>query len=53
MTEEQVEGEESLMRLLTAILKEIEDGCLLHTETRWADMTDVSEESVLDAGRNV
>ncbi len=44
---------ESLMRLPTATLKEIEDDRLLHTETCWADVTDLSEESVLEAGRNI
>ncbi len=43
-TKEQVEGKESLIRLQIAALKEIEDGRLLHTG--WADVTDVSEESV-------
>ncbi len=43
---EQVVGEGSLMHLPITPLKEIEDGRLLHTETRWADVTDVSEESV-------
>ncbi len=41
------------MQQPTATLKEIEYWRLLHTETHWADVTDVSEESVLDAGRNV
>ncbi len=50
---EQVVGGEGLMRLPTATLKEIEDGRLLHTETCWADVTELSEESVLEAGRNV
>ncbi len=48
MTKEQVVGGESPMRLLTATLKEIEDGRLLHAKTCWADVTDLSEESALE-----
>ncbi len=50
---EQVVGGESLMRLPTATLREIEDGRLLHTKTCWVGVTDLSEESMLEAGRNV
>ncbi len=49
VTKEQVVGEESLILFPTATLKEIENSCLLHYKTHWADVTDVSEESVLEA----
>ncbi len=45
---------ESLMHLLTATLKEADaDGLFLHTKPQGVGLTELSEESVLEAGRNV
>ncbi len=53
-TKERVLGGEILMRLPNATLKEADvDGLFLHTKPLGMCVTDLSEESVLEAGRNV
>ncbi len=48
------EGGESLMHLPTDTLKEADaDGLFLHTKPQGVGLTELSEESVLEAGRNV
>ncbi len=54
VAKEWVLGGESLMHLPNATLKEADvDGLFLHTKPLGVSVTDLSEESVLEAGRNV